>query len=72
MPKTLLVMNRRAKLDPDGAPYVILIEEFTRGNVLGNSRRTLEPTWNIVSDHFGSRSLRSRKKLHRTSYFSLQ
>jgi hypothetical protein len=34
-PKTLLVMNRRAKLDPNGAPYVILIEEFTRGNVLG-------------------------------------
>ena len=31
--KTFRLINRRAKLDPKGAPYVLLIEEFTRANV---------------------------------------
>jgi len=33
VPKTLRIINRRAKLDPSGATYVLLIEEFTRANV---------------------------------------
>jgi hypothetical protein len=33
LPKTFRVINRRARLDPSGAPYVLLIEEFTRANV---------------------------------------
>jgi hypothetical protein len=33
VPKTLRVINRRAKLDPTGAQYVLLIEELTRANV---------------------------------------
>src|SRR6202008_80603 len=33
--KTFRVINRRARLDPSGAPYVLLIEEFTRANVHG-------------------------------------
>jgi hypothetical protein len=33
LPKTFRTINRRAKLDPRGAPYVLLIEEFTRANV---------------------------------------
>ena len=31
--KTFRVLNRRARLDPVGARYVLLIEEFTRANV---------------------------------------
>jgi hypothetical protein len=32
-PKTFRIINRRAKLDPGGVLYVLLIEEFTRANV---------------------------------------
>ena len=31
--KTLRIFNRRARLDPDGAPYIILIEELNRADV---------------------------------------
>lgn len=31
--KTFRTINRRARLDPSGAKYVLLIEEFTRANV---------------------------------------
>lgn len=33
VPKTLRVINRRALLDPDERPYVLVIEELTRANV---------------------------------------
>lgn len=33
MPKVFRVINRRAQLDPNGATYVLLIEEFTRADV---------------------------------------
>lgn len=33
LPKTFRIINRRARLDPSGTPYVLLIEEFTRANV---------------------------------------
>ncbi len=32
-PMTFRVINRRARLDPDGATYVLLIEELTRANI---------------------------------------
>lgn len=32
-PMTFRVINRRARLDPDGAIYVLLIEELTRANI---------------------------------------
>jgi 5-methylcytosine-specific restriction protein B len=32
-PKILRIMNRRARLDPNGARYVLFIEEFTRADV---------------------------------------
>lgn len=33
LPKTFRIINRRARIDPEEAPYVLLIEEFTRANV---------------------------------------
>lgn len=33
VPKSFLVMNRRASTDPEGRPFVLLIEEFSRANV---------------------------------------
>ncbi len=35
VPKTLRILNRRARLDPQKLTYVLLIEEFTRANVHG-------------------------------------
>jgi hypothetical protein len=32
-PMTLRIINRRARLDPTGSAYILLVEEFTRANV---------------------------------------